>query len=102
MFNRYKKAKIHRHKNTRKQYYKRFRYPRIGFNRNDIIIITQIGARLDKLANHFYNDSTLWWVIASANPENLRKDSVFVKPGLTIRIPTNVEAIKEEFDLLNR
>ena len=34
---------------------------------DDIYIITQDSDRLDLLANQFYNDSRLWWIIAQAN-----------------------------------
>lgn len=34
---------------------------------DDIYIITQESDRLDLLANEFYNDSRLWWIIAQAN-----------------------------------
>ena len=37
-----------------------------------------------------------------ANPEYLKKDSIFTNPGLIIRIPSNIEQIKEAFELLNR
>lgn len=52
---------------------------------NDTRIISQDGDRLDILAKEFYNDETLWYVIARAN--NLGKGSMHVPPGEIIIIP---------------
>lgn len=41
--------------------------------------------RLDRLANIFYDDSTLWWIIASAN--QLGKGSLMVPPDTILVIP---------------
>lgn len=51
----------------------------------DIYIITQETDRLDTLANTFYNDSNLWWVIAHAN--KLNSADIGVEPGIQLRIP---------------
>lgn len=40
----------------------------------------------DGLAQRYYGDATLWWVIADANPEQLWWGSM--TPGTTIRIPS--------------
>jgi nucleoid-associated protein YgaU len=42
--------------------------------------------RLDRLANQYYGDPTLWWQIANANPE-LSPDWSAFTPGTIIRIP---------------
>ena len=43
------------------------------------------GERLEQLAHRYYRDSSMWWVIAIANPEVLYPDQI---PGGTeIRIP---------------
>ena len=59
----------------------------------DIYVKTNPQVGLDKLANEYYNDPKLWWVIARANS----LDSIIVKDGRTIRIPIspNVSYIKE-------
>jgi hypothetical protein len=59
---------------------------------SDILIITSAEDRLDLLANHFYNDASLWWTIAVAN--NLTDIDLKLQPGIQLRIPTNVSAIK--------
>jgi hypothetical protein len=102
MYSRQKKLNIFKNLKTKKRYYKTIKYPIINTNKLDRVIATQIGTRLDKLAKFYYGDSTLWWVIALANPDTLRKDSMFIKPGLYIRIPSNIQKIKEDFELLNK
>ena len=52
---------------------------------NDTYITTTTPDRLDKLANDFYGDSQLWWIIASAN--GLGKGTLIVPENITIRIP---------------
>lgn len=51
----------------------------------DTYFYSREGDRLDLLANEFYNDVTLWWVIASAN--NLGKGTLAITPGKLIRVP---------------
>jgi len=52
---------------------------------SDTYITTTTPDRLDKLANDFYGDSQLWWIIASAN--GLGKGTLIVPENITIRIP---------------
>lgn len=68
-------------------------YPSIPPTEDDIYIITTIGDRYDTLALQFYKDSSLWWVIASAN--NHQRASLAVTPGVQLRIPADkAEAIR--------
>lgn len=55
----------------------------------DTYFYSRDGDRLDSLANEFYRDVTLWWVIASAN--NLGKGTFAVPAGKLMRIPYNRE-----------
>ena len=48
-------------------YFKQRFYPNIPLSENDVYVITTVGDRLDSLANSYYNDSTLWWIISIAN-----------------------------------
>ena len=64
-------------------------------------MLTQAGDRLDTLAHMFYNDVDLWWVIATANPDIVRRDSFNLKPGLEMRIPQDIQTILENFEQLN-
>jgi hypothetical protein len=52
---------------------------------NDKYIISREGDRLDLLATEFYDDPRWWWILAEAN--NLGKGSMYVPPGIQIRIP---------------
>ena len=64
-------------------------YPRVPLSSDDFYIITTIGDRYDTLAKQFYNDASLWWIIASAN--NFEKSSLIVQPGVQLRIPGDVQ-----------
>lgn len=59
----------------------------------DIYVSTTAQTRLDMLAEEYYNDASLWWVIARANSLT----SLIVKDGKVIRIPSNpkVTYVKE-------
>ena len=86
----------------KKRYYKALKYPNIPLSIKDIYVITTSGDRLDLLANQFYKDTRLWWIIANANPEIVRRDSFNLKPGLEVRIPTNTTKILNDFEQLNK
>ena len=75
-------------------------YPEIGLSPDDIYVITSEGDRLDLLANQFYEDATLYWIISTAN-NHLSKNSLNVPPGTQVRIPTNTGEIIAAFEELN-
>ena len=85
----------------RKRYYKNLKYPEIPLSFNDTYVTTTSGDRLDNIANQFYNNVDLWWIITIANPDVVRRDSLHIKPGTEIRIPQNIEGILEEFEKIN-
>lgn len=60
-------------------------YPELPLSQDDFYVITTAGDRYDLLARQFYNDHTLWWIIAAAN--NSEKASLIPTPGIQIRIP---------------
>lgn len=70
-----------------KRIYKNVRYPEIPRSFDDIYVYTTIGDRFDTLAQQYYGDSSLWWVIANAN--TLEQDSLTPPEGTQIRIPSN-------------
>lgn len=71
-------------------------YPNIPKSDKDIYIVTQGGDRLDTIANQFYGDSSLWWIIASAN--NIH-DATFALPdGTVLRVPENYDTIITNFE----
>jgi nucleoid-associated protein YgaU len=88
-------------KKKQQRYYRSLKYPNIPLSVNDLYVVTTAGDRLDLLANQFYNDIRLWWVIATANRDIVRRDSYGLKPGLEIRIPANIQRILQDFQNLN-
>lgn len=54
------------------------------------IHVMQQSERLDILAGQFYDDSSLWWIIAAASGIGW---GLQVPPGTVIRIPTDLNAI---------
>ena len=83
-------------------YYKTVLYPEIPDNPNDIWVITDFGDRLDLLANQFYQDTSLYWIISIANPNKINMGSLTLPPGTQIRIPTNIQSIVDSYNILNR
>ena len=100
MINRYNKTSIQIDKD-KNQYYTSTLYPEIPSNIDDIYILTQVGDRLDTLANNFYQDTSLWWVISRANPDKIKRDGLLLNPGIQIRIPSNIQSILNNFENLN-
>jgi len=62
---------------------------------SDILIVTEEEDRLDLLANQFYGDSQLWWVIATYN--NLTDIDTKLEPGLQLRIPNRASSVTRLF-----
>ena len=75
-------------------------YPSLPVKAEDIWIRTRIGDRFDTLAHEFYEDVTLWWIIAKAN--KMINGSLAVEPGIKLRIPVEQEQILHEFHTINR
>ena len=98
MANRYNKSRIFRDDNG-KQYLNRIEYPPIPIRDTDIFIRGIFGQTFINLANKYYGDKDLWWVIARANNQS---DSIYMIPGKEYRIPQRVNDILQEFNLLNK
>lgn len=77
-----------------KRVFKTTRYPSIPHYDNDIYVIVTAADFLDTLARKFYNDETLWWVIAQANG---LKGSMKPKNGTQLRIPGNISDVIARF-----
>lgn len=75
-------------------------YPEIPLSENDTYIITSVTDRYDTLALQFYNDASLWWIIAMSN--TTQRSSLVVEPGVQLRIPANPTKIVEAFNKLNK
>ena len=84
--------------------YKYLKYPNIPLSTDDIYATTLVGDRLDLIADQFYKDVDLWWVITTANPDIIRRDSFNLKSGLQIRIPSpnRITSILRSFEQLNK
>ena len=78
-----------------KRVYRSKIYPNIPLKDSDIYVVTQTGDRLDTLANQFYGDSSLWWIIATAN--NIHDATFAVEDGTTLRVPENYTKIINDF-----
>ena len=98
----FRNIKVKRDLITKNRYYKNIEYPEIPISENDVYIISKITDRLDLLAKDYYNDVKLWWVISKANPNKIQRDSLFINPGIQIRIPSDIEANYNAFEKLNR
>lgn len=70
-------------------------FPNIPLRDDDVYIVTQSGDRLDTISSQYYNDSTLWWIIASAN--KIHGADLGCKDGSVLRIPQNYIEIKSKF-----
>lgn len=87
------------------KYYSSILYPEIKPKEDDIYIITAANDRLDLIANDYYGDVTLWPIIYFANPDiGLKRYSVFVEPGIQIRIPdpNDINEIINKLEQVNR
>ena len=75
-----------------KPYYESKRYPVIPLSESDIYVVTTEGDRLDLIANQYYKDSSLWWIIAFVN-SNVTKGSMFPASGVQLKIPTDLSKV---------
>ena len=96
---RYQNIQVTKLQATGSQYYLNNIYPDIPLSNEDNYVITVLGDRLDLLAFDFYGDTSFWWVIASANA--LPGDSLYLEPGMQLRIPVDLSGIINEYKLVN-
>jgi phage tail protein X len=90
--------------------YKTSRYPEVPLSSEDIYVYTVQGDRFDILANQYYGDSSLWWIISIANtatagtssPSDLPQNTLVIPEGLQIRIPAFPQSIISAFKLINQ
>jgi hypothetical protein len=87
-------------KDTGKRYYQSTIYPKIKATDNDLYIISEDGDRLDLLANKYYNDKNLWWVIAVAN--NINDGTFYVEAGRQLRVPSDITTILNDLSKINK
>jgi len=99
MQSRYKNIPVTRLNLTGSTYYETNIYPEVQPTNTDYYVITTVNDRLDLIAQDFYQDSSLWWVIASANA--LPGDSIYPPIGIQLRIPTNLKTILNNYNSVN-
>ena len=75
--------------------YKSIIHPNIALRDDDVYVATETGDRLDTLAHQYYKDSSLWWIIASAN--NIHNSVFAFTEGTILRIPQNYLQILRNF-----
>jgi phage tail protein X len=100
MASRYTYTKQLKDNDTKKNYLESTIYPTIKPNDNDLYIISEAGDRLDLLAYKYYKDVSMWWIIATAN--NLNDANFFVKPGIQLRIPSDLTFISNNLAKINK
>ena len=103
MFYRYHKMKITKSTDVEtfgNQYYVNNIYPDIPVSDTDNYVITVLGDRLDLIAQDIYGDSSLWWILASAN--SLPGDSLVPPIGQQLRIPSNIQSVINNYDSVNK
>jgi hypothetical protein len=100
MPNRYQYTNTLTTRGTKKKYLSSIIYPKIKPSDDDLYIISESTDRLDILASKYYNDKTLWWIIATAN--NLNDASLSITPGTQMRIPSNLSRILNDFEKINK
>lgn len=71
-------------------------YPNIALRDDDLYVASETGDRLDTLAYQYYQDSNLWWIIASAN--NIHDGKLGLADGTVLRIPQNYIEILSNFN----
>ena len=100
---------IQKEKIDGKEVYVTSSYPEVPLSPNDIYVYTTQGDRFDVLAQQYYGDSSLWWVISIANTGNagagtlvsLPQNSLVIPEGIQIRIPSNYSNVVRNFALIN-
>ena len=87
---RYKDATITKDRDG-KRYYKSGVLRGIPLKDTDIFIVPVDGDRLDGLAQRYYGNSSLWWIIAQAN--KISRGQIGLNPERRIRIPIEIDDI---------
>ena len=95
MASRYENNEI-KNTNDGRRVYRSKIYPNIPLRDDDIYVVTETGDRLDTLAYQYYQDSSLWWIIAAAN--NIHNAPFGLEDGTILRIPQNYIEINNNFN----
>ena len=93
----------------KKPVYSTTKYPEVPLSDNDIYVYSVQGDRFDTLAQQYYGDQSLWWIISIANtavagtslPADFPQNSLVIPEGNQIRIPANYADVINSFRVLN-
>lgn len=96
--NRYQGVTILRTSEGRR-YYKTVKYPDIPLSEDDIYVMSTFGDRCDLIADDYYLDISLFWIIQIAN--DIPRDSIYIPEGSQTRIPQDVTGIIRTYNALN-
>jgi len=107
MANRYQNIPITKIKG--RTVYRTSRYPEVPPTEDDVYVYASQGDRFDILAEQYYKDSSLWWIISIANTgnagtsteTNLPQNTLVIPSGTQIRIPANYTEIIRQFNQIN-
>lgn len=83
------------------RYYRTNVYPDIPRFMSDTYVISQSGDRYDRLALQYYSDPSLWWIIASANPQYI-DGGCNIPEGVQIRIPGDPNWVISDYNRANQ
>ena len=83
-----------------KRQYMGVKYPNVPLQQSDLYIICNTTDRYDTLANTYYGDPSLWWVISIANNAT-NQDGLYPPLDSYIRIPQDYVGVLNKFNILN-
>ena len=81
------------------RYYKPRIIPNIPIKDSDIFVYPVYGDRFDTMAQRYYENSNLWWIIAKAN--EISDGRIAPDPLVKLRIPTEIEDILQSISEAN-
>lgn len=97
---RYTYTNVIKEADTNRSYMESTIYPKIKPSDSDYYIMSEEGDRLDLLAKKYYDNPSLWWIIATAN--NINDANLYVDPGVQLRIPTDISKISSQLVKINQ
>ena len=100
--NRYRFTKIKKDSTEGFQHRVITEYPIITPKNSDRIYYSKQGERWDNIAYKFYQDTSLWWIIARANTDIDFKGNMSLPIGTKLIIPTDVGEIISDLERINR
>ena len=95
---RYKGNIVKKDKNNIR-YYKPRIVPNIPIKDTDIFAYPIYGDRYDTMAQRYYEDSNLWWIIVKAN--DISDGKIAPDPLKKLRIPTEIDDILQSISQAN-